>query len=262
MPSVCSMPPPALLELQRAFAGALLDESDAAVWPHIAEDGIAAAERLRIYRNTCRSTLVETLRMSYPAVERLVGDEFFTHAAHEYVARRPARSGYLNDYGGELAAFLAAFEPARPLAYLADVARFEWTLSVASNAADVPVLSPSALLAAPAEAHARLRFERHPSVSCLELRYPADEIADAVLAGDEAAMREVDLESGPVRLVVHRGPDGLETERLGANAYEFVSRLFAGEALGEALAAAPEEASALLARQLARGRLSGWSIAP
>src|SRR2546427_1489464 len=64
---------PALLELQRAFAASMLHEEDDAVCGAVVDDGFAAAERLRIYRNTCRSTLIEALRITYPAVERLVG---------------------------------------------------------------------------------------------------------------------------------------------------------------------------------------------
>ena len=252
---------PGLLELQRAFAGAVLREYERDVWAHIVSDGFSAAERLRIYRNTCRSTLVETLRMTYPTIERLVGKEFFEHAAGKFAERHPARSGYLNDYGAEFADFLAGLEPARELAYLPDVARFEWALSVAANAADAPLLQPDALLGVDAAHHAALRFEPHPSVSCLELAYPADQIADAVLAGDEAAMREVDLASGPVRLVVHRGADGLETERLEPHAYEFVLMLCGGETLARLLEVAPRLAPALLAEQLSKGRLSAFRIA-
>jgi len=252
---------PALLELQRAFAGALLREYDRGVWPCIAEDAFSAPERLRIYRNTCRATLVQTLRMTYPAVERLVGRDFFEHAAGKFVARYPARSGYLNDYGGEFADLLAGLEPARELGYLSDVARFEWALSVAANAEDAPLLEPDALLGVAAEDHAALRFAPHPSVSCLELAYPADQIADAVLAGDEAAMAQVDLAYGPVCIVVHRGPNGLETERLCARAYEFVSLLCAGEPLGRVIEAAPEQAPMLLAEQLAKGRLRAFRSA-
>jgi hypothetical protein len=250
---------PALRELQRAFAGAMLREYERGVWAHIAPDGFSAAERLRIYRNTCRSTLVETLRLTYPAVARLVGREFFEHAAGKFVARYPARSGYLNEYGGEFAEFFAGLEAARELGYLPDVARFEWALSVAANAPDAPALDAAALALAGADAE-RLRFVPHPSVSLLELAYPADEIADAVLAGDETAMREVDLASGPVRLIVHRGANGLETERLEPHAYEFVLMLCGGETLGRLLEVAPKLAPALLAEQLSKGRLSAYRI--
>jgi len=69
-------------------------------------------------------------------------------------------------------------------------------------------------------------------------------------------MAQVDLSSGPVRLVVHRGPDGVEAERLERGAYEFVSRLCAGEALGRLLESAPADAPLLLAAQLRKGRLT------
>src|SRR5207248_10623534 len=138
--------------------------------------------------------------------------------------------------------FLAGLEAARELAYLPDVARFEWALGVAANAEDASLLAPDALLGVKAKHHPALRFVAHPSVSCLELAHPADEIADTVLAGDEAAMREVDLAYGRVHIVVHRGPNGLETERLCARAYEFVSLLCAGEPLARVIEAAPEQA--------------------
>ena len=65
-----SAPMPALLDLQRAFAGSMLREYERAVWTHIAADGFSAPERLRIYRNTCRATLVETLRTVAEALEK------------------------------------------------------------------------------------------------------------------------------------------------------------------------------------------------
>jgi hypothetical protein len=249
---------PALRELQHAFGAFLLSEADDAVCDHIVERGFTAAERFRIYRNTCRSTLTETLRMTYPAVDRLVGSEFFGMAAERFTVAQPPRSGYLNDYGGAFPDFLAAFEPASALAYLADVARFEWALSVAANAVDAPVLDPHVLAAVDPERHAMLRFEAHPSVQFPTLAYPADQIADAVLSGDEAAIAQVDLSSGPVWLVIHRGPNGVEAQRLARDTYDFVSRLCGGERLDSLLETASPEAPALLAEQLAKGRLTAF----
>jgi hypothetical protein len=61
-----------------------------------------------------------------------------------------------------------------------------------------------------------------------------------------------------VRLVVHRGPDGVAAGRLEPGAYEFVSRLCAGEALGRLLESAPADAPQLLAEQLGKGRLTAF----
>src|SRR3989449_11009196 len=116
---------PALLELQRAFAASMLHEEDDAVCGAVVDDGFAAAERLRIYRNTCRSTLIEALRMTHPAVERLVGRDFFDMAAARYAGTHPPQSGYLNEDGGEFSEVLAAVGPAGEPPYLPDVPRVE-----------------------------------------------------------------------------------------------------------------------------------------
>lgn len=247
---------PALRELQQAFGAFMLAEEKDAVREDIVEDGFSAAERFRLYRNTSRSVLIEALRMTYPAVDRLVGGEFFDMAAGRFIAAQPPRSGYLNEYGAGFAEFLAALGPARTVPYLPDVARFEWALSLAANAADAPALDPGALAGIDPELHATLRFAPHPSVRCLAVSYPADQIADAVLSGDDDAISQVDVSSAAVRLVVHRGAGGVESQRLERDAYDFVSRLCAGEPLGALLEAAPPDAASLLAEQLTKGRLA------
>ena len=246
----------ALHELQQAFAASLMFEDNSAVCGEIIEDGFSATERLRIYRNTFRSTLTEALRLAYPAVDRLVGRDFFDRAAERFVHATPPSSAYLNEYGDGFADFLTGLEPAGALPYLPDVARFEWALSGAANAADAPALAAEELAAIDPEHYARLRFEPHPSLRFLALAYRADEIADAVMSGDDAAIAAIDASSRDVRLVVHRGVGGLEVQRLEPDAYAFVSRLCDGEQLGRLLENAPAEAPALIAEQLAKGRLA------
>jgi hypothetical protein len=252
---------PALHELQRAFAAALFSETDCTVHSHIFDNGFGAAERMRIYRNTFVATVTAALRLTYPAVDRLVGHEFFDAAAEPFIHVNPPVSAYLNEYGEGFADFLAQFEPTRTLPYLADVARFEWALSVAANAIDAPTLEAGALAAVAPEDHSLIRFEAHPSVSLLALEHPANHIADAVMSGDDAAMTALDASSDRVRLIVHRGPDGVESQRLDPAAYDFLSRLCAGEPLARLLANAPADAAALIAEQLTKGRLSTFRIA-
>ena len=253
---------PALHELQQAFGASLLTGNDEAVADHIIDDGFTAAERLGIYRNSCRSVLTETLRLTYPAVDRLVGRDFFDIAAAAFVAEHVPSSGYLNEYGVAFADFLATLPAAAELRYLPDVARFEWALSQAANAVDAVPLDPAALAEIAPENHAALRFEPHPSVRFLALTFPAARIADGVLSGDDAAMAAIDLASGPVRLVVHRGPPGVEAERLACAEYRFVKQLCAGERLAVLLETAVPDAAAVLAKQLTKGRIMAFRIGP
>ncbi len=80
-----------LHELQRMFAANLSDK-DLAVAAHIVEDDFSPPERLGIYRNSCRSVLIEVLRMPYPAVDRLVGRDFFEMAAEQFCAVSPPQA--------------------------------------------------------------------------------------------------------------------------------------------------------------------------
>ncbi len=249
-----------LLEFQEAFGEALLREPPTELVRLLADGEFTGRERLDVYRNSCRSTLASALRLAYPAIARLVGTEFFDYAAEQFVLANPPTSAYLNDYGAQFADFLAAFPPAAGLAYLPDVARFEWVLAHAANVEDTPALALDALAGIQASASTGLRFIPHPSVRMLWLRYPADDLCDAVMSGDEAAMHEVDLASGPARLVIHRGPQGVEAQRLDATDYAVLGALCAGEEWSCLVEKAPERAAGLLAEQVIKGRLAGFRL--
>jgi hypothetical protein len=247
---------PTLHEIQRGFTASLLGGGDGSLVDWIVAEDFSAAERLRVYRNSSRSVATEVLRMTYPAVDRLVGRDFSDMTAERFYAKHPPAIGYLNEYGGAFGDFLAALPEAAALCYLPDVARFEWALNCAANADDAAVLDLASLATVAPEQHADLRFVPHPSVQLLELEYPADIIADAVIADDEKALTAIDLSSGPVHLVVNRGPHGVDARRLPPSGYEFVRRLFAGGRLGEALKAAGPDGAAYLADHFVNGRLT------
>lgn len=72
---------PSLHELQHDFRRSLVERDDDAAATHVLGDGLAPEQRLAVYRNTFDGNLVNALRLSYPAVHRLVGAEFFEGAA-------------------------------------------------------------------------------------------------------------------------------------------------------------------------------------
>jgi hypothetical protein len=75
---------PGWREIETAFGSAILAGDDGPVAAEIAEDGLTASARLRIYRHHIFTTLTEALRAAYPVVGRLVGDGFFAYAAHRF----------------------------------------------------------------------------------------------------------------------------------------------------------------------------------
>jgi hypothetical protein len=200
--------------------------------------GAPALERLSIYRDTCRSTLLNALRLSFPAVEQLVGAEFFEGAAQYFIDEAPhgiPDGAWLHEYGKEFAAFLTSFPAAAELSYLGDVARLEWAVNRALHAPDAVRLD-AAQVASRIGDHADARLVPHPSIGLLSLRSPADTIWQAVLNDEDAALGAIDPTSGPIWLLVERGEAGLHVERLDESAWRLTERLCAGLPLHAALA--------------------------
>jgi hypothetical protein len=250
---------PALLELQRALREQLFGEPTSGQTLLAGDDG---ALRLAIYRNTALSTLVNALRLTFPAVQRLVGADFFEAAAREFIRRDPPGSAYLNDYGAGFPGFLTAYAPAAALAYLGDVAQLEWAVNRALHADDAPRLDLARLSALEQSALSRVSFMAHPGLSLLRLEFPADAIWRAVLEQNDAAMAAIDLSSGPVHLLVERNAAGVQVRCLGAAAWDFTARLSAGTPLSAVLAERPDvdgDADAWLAEHLALGRFIDFS---
>jgi Putative DNA-binding domain len=251
---------PTLREMQGAMRRGLIDGGDQAAAAILA-DALLPADRLSIYRNTSRATLTKALRLNFPAVERLVGEDFFAAAADEFITREPPQSAWLDLYGESFPAFLQGFAPAATLVYLADTARLERAVGRALHAPDLEPLDIARLESVDASQQPRVCFVPHPSVSLLASPYPVDAIWRAVLARDDAALAAIDLSSGAVRLLVERGPHQVEVTRLDQARWTFAEPLFGGKPLSAALEAAGDpNAAGFLAEHLTTGRFTDFGL--
>src|SRR6202023_2658552 len=116
-------------------------------------------------------------------------------------------------------------------------------------------LDPTRLAALALEDQGRVCFMPHPSVGFVRADYPVDVIWRAVLGGDDAALAALDLDAGPVHLLVQRLASGVEVLRLDERAWRFAAALCHGRPLQAALDAATEiDPTGLLAEHLAAGR--------
>ncbi len=148
-----------LHRFQADFSAALLAQPDtvagAPEWTR--QPGFA------VYRNTVRKGCIDALVANYPAVTRLVGEEWMRGLGALYLEAHPPTDARLLYYGEHLPAFLQAFPPAAELPYLPAVARLDrcWTESHA--AADVPALPPGALAALAPETLGGTCLVPHPA---------------------------------------------------------------------------------------------------
>lgn len=253
---------PSLRELQNAVRRSIVERDDVEAIAHIVADGIAPWDRLSVYRNTFAQTLIRALRLSYPAVERLVGTEFFDAATRDFIVAQPPPTSYLDDFGGDFAAFLDRFEPAASVPYLGDVARLEWAVCRALHAPDAAPLPLASLHSVDAADYARICFTPHSSVGLVHTVFPADVIWRAVLGNDDAALAAINLSSGPAWLIVQRGPSGVDITGMDEALWDFVNALCAGRPLGIVLAEHPViNAPAALADLLTHERFTGFRLA-
>ncbi len=247
-----------LLEMQQAFASAVASRNAPPSWIESAD----AEERLEVYRGTVRSVLVKALSLNYPAVKKLVGEEFFDWASALYAEDCLPCAANLDSYGEGFVRFLEAPPACAGLAYLPDVARLDWAVARALHADDADALDPPALAQAIHHANS-LAFVAHPALSLLECSYPADEIWSAVL-GDEAGRVEcIDIACNPRWLLIDRAGTKPQVTRLSNEEAEFARLLFGGASLGTTLAVMPADSAApqWLAGHIAAGHIVGWRIA-
>ncbi len=251
----------ALLELQHAVYRSLVERDDDEAAALIRSDGLAAAERLSIYRNTLFGTLTNALRLSYPAVHRLVGADFFEVAAHRFISSQLPRGACLDHYGAGFADLLAQFPAASSVPYLPDVARLEWSISRALHAPDAPPLDVPALAAVGVSSQELVSFAPHPSLGLIRASYPVDTIWRAVLEQDDETLGAIDLDDAPLWLLIQRLPTGIDVQRMSEAAWRFTSALCAGRPLGEAVdLACGGDVATVLAGHLAAGRFIAFHL--
>ncbi len=157
---------------ESSFAKALLDVGQP-IPPGINAPGTAVpTRRFAVHRNNFVVGLVKVLRDRFPVVERIVGEEFFKVMARAFVLEHPPRSPLLAVYGDDFAGFIAGFDAACELTYLADVARIEAARTRAFRAADVTPVDPGTFAALDFGAVDAIRFELHPSVEIIRSSHP------------------------------------------------------------------------------------------
>lgn len=93
-----------------------------------------------VYRNTVLKGCIDALCDNFPSVDRLVGTDWLRAAAAIHARQTPPTDARLIFYGEHFADFLDAFEPARELPYLADVARLDRLWLEAFSAPQEPAL--------------------------------------------------------------------------------------------------------------------------
>jgi len=264
---------PSLPEVQAVFGGALRNDAapghTPALWALFTEPEALAERRLAAYRRNVIGNWRSALASSYPVLAQLLGAQRFRQLADRYIASHPSRSGDLNDYGGELAAWLEDSSLSSEQPYLPDMARLEWALLVAYGAADAAAFDLAALDEVPSAVQPNLRLHVWVGAALIESPWPLVDIWQAhQLAAEErdSALAAIDVlsPSAPCRAQVVRSEGRVLAMPLTASAAAFLRALQSAHTLAEAIAAALSEDPAFnpgvtLQALIAQRTLTGFS---
>lgn len=222
----------ALLELQRAFVLGLRDEAqDVNTWAN--GDGIPAAARLRVYRNSARAVFERALEATFPVVRERVGQDYFRQLAHFYRRAHPSTVGDLHEVGRHFAEFLGLHLVGSPYEWLAELAELEWAVAEAGVTAESAVAGAAELAGVDAESVAGVRLRLVPSLQLVAAGVPVLSVWRANQPG--AGREAVELGQGPEFVRIHRSTNGLQLRGLQAGEFAFVDAIAAGATLEAAV---------------------------
>ncbi len=137
---------------------------------------------LKVYQANGHVLAQCALQAAYPVVEQMLGAESFAVLARALWHAQPPLRGDVAQWGGGLAEFLQASAQLQDEPYVPDVARVEWALHLASQAADAVADVPTLALLTSQEPE-QLRLQLAPGTAMLRSVWPVASILGAHLHG-------------------------------------------------------------------------------
>ncbi|STY28595.1 Uncharacterized protein conserved in bacteria [Legionella wadsworthii] len=151
-----------LFQLQDQFQNFLLS-GNGTIHDSIIGTGLVSVDtRLGIYRDAYRIRLIESLSTNFPALYAYLGTEEFNKLALYYIEAHPSNYRSIRWFGDLLSDFIKLNYPQYP--HLAELAEFEWKMSLAFDAVDEPVVQVEEMAAILPESWPNLQFVLHPSL--------------------------------------------------------------------------------------------------
>ena len=250
-----------LRQQQLAFQAAVLGQVGGGLLRPSPGGGAAAVQ---IYQQAHGLRLAAALHDNFEMLAQALGDAAFATLAAAYTAAQPPHQPSIRWFGHRLAGLMdqcvVADNGLVPHPALADLARMDWALRGAFDAADAQPLHRDALAALAADAWPTLRLQLHPSAQAVPLQWavePAWQLLRAASAGSEPELPAP--RHSPHTLLVWR--QGLETRWRSLPAPE--ATLLQAVADGQPFEAWCERAAALVssadaAVPLVVGLLQQW----
>lgn len=245
-----------LPDIQEAFQRFLLTGDSAIHSCVVGTSRVPVATRLGIYGGGYRSRLIEALQASFPVLASLLGEADFHTLADRYVLTHESTFFSIRYYGDQLAGFLASDEEYSQAPLLAELARWEWAMAAAFDAADAEPIDTSAFAQLAPEDWAQLRFEWSPSVQRVELEWNVPELWKSVT--EDTDRPDPSLSPTPASWLIWRRELQIFFRPLAEAEAAVIAASAAGNSFGELCLLLCEHLDESEASLHAAGFLRGW----
>jgi hypothetical protein len=233
MPATPEIWPLATLQSRVAAALMAAGEAERDLPEALFAGALPGAEGLRVHRNTVLGALSHSLRLGYPAVDRLVGEAFFDRMAVEFARAQPPTAPQLGAWGAAFAAFIDRFPGTEQLPYLSELARFDARFDeLARRVADTQFRGTRLAVGEGVQLCFVAGLLVHTST------FPVSALRDAIFAEDAVTLASIDARPAAFHYAMWRERAGVLVRPLQGAAAGYLKAALAGADGGQALAAA------------------------
>lgn len=241
-----------LRELQEQFLGYVINE-EKRILENISTLHADSIERIDIYRKGYSLRLLEILEKQFPILCKIIGNDVFARLGYTYIEQYPSHHFNICTFSRHFSRFLTEQKCDD---VWAEIAQFEWALSLALDAADAPQLTLADLGGLSGEDWPFIQFSLHPSVEFYQFDYNVPKVVIAHLL--EEPPPELTRNEATVNWMVWRYEIQSYFESLTTQQLWMMHAIKEGKTFAEICEGLcqwfPEEEVA----QFAAGSLSGW----
>lgn len=177
-----------LAEIQRAFQDHVLHAAPSIAASIQESERFPAAARLGIYSIAYGLRLHDALAYNYPRLQQLMGAAAFSELARHYLAAQPSTHASARWFGHRLAAHLEQHAEYADRPWCSELARWEWAIAAAFDAADETPTSLAAFVEIGAIGWPALYLQFHPSLRTLRLQTNAARLSRQLAEENDAVV--------------------------------------------------------------------------
>jgi hypothetical protein len=232
---------PSLSEIQASMSRALLaGDAVARTLPSSWFVG-DSAPGLKVHRNTVIGGCCQALRLSYPTLDRVLGEAVFDELAAAFARAHPPAAPVLGLYGEHFPDFVFERSSPEDRPLLGELARFDWLFERVAQCAPDEYAADAVLTL-----DGGVQLHLATSLQLFTASHAVDEWRIATASVARFAI--------PLTLALWRRADGVVVQRLGSAAAGWLTLLVTGPtaALDSALGAATPESIDVIANEIFR----------